>query len=190
MVWLPDRQPCGPTGTRFAIGREIGRGRIDDCLRSQRKEADLSPVVTQAELPLRGEPFSAEHLWSHAAEMAARHRTSGLGREDDRFIGRYESNCRFIESIYRAMTAAVREGEPLAPTAEWVLDNYHIVEEQLREIREDLPRRFYRELPRLADGEWAGFPRVYEVAHELVVHTDSSLDEELIAGFVESYQQT
>src|SRR4029077_1255382 len=125
---------------------------------------------------------------THAAEIAARHRTSDSPLEDNRCVDRFRSNCHVIASVYHAITAAVRGGEQIAPTAEWVLDNYHIVEEQLREIREDLPRRFYRELPRLTDGEWAGFPRVYEVAHELVVHTDSSLDEELIAGFVESYQ--
>ena len=63
------------------------------------------------------------------------------------------------------------------------------MQEQLREIREDLPRSFYDELPKLASPPFAGFPRVYELAHELVVHTDSSLDEELIAGFIASYQQ-
>ena len=64
-----------------------------------------------------------------------------------------------------------------------------MVKEQLREIREDLPHGFYRELPKLTTPPCAGFPRVYELALELVVHTDSSLDEELIAGFITSYQQ-
>src|SRR5262245_54356973 len=133
-------------GTGFAIPPD----KLMILIRSQGKEADLSAGVTQAEPPLRGEPFSAEHLWTHAAGMAARQEFSVARRGDDRFIRRFQSNGRFIESTYRAITAAVREAEPLAPTAEWVLDNYHIVEEQLRDIREDFPRRFYRELPRLA----------------------------------------
>ena len=82
-----------------------------------------------------------------------------------------------------------QQDEVLAPDAEWLVDNYYIVEEQLREIREDLPRRFYLELPKLTDGPFADFPRVYELAHELVVHTDSSLDEELIGGFIAAYQR-
>ena len=122
--------------------------------------------------------------------MAARHRITDTRHDHGRFIDRFESNSRVIASAYRVITAAVHAGEPVAPTAEWVLDNYHIIEEQLREIREDLPRRFYRELPKLAEGDWTGFPRVYEVGHELVVHTDSSLNQELIAGFVEAYQRT
>ena len=79
--------------------------------------------------------------------------------------------------------------EALAPDAEWLVDNYYIVEEQLREIREDLPRQFYLELPKLTDGPLAGSPRVYELAYELVLHTDSSLDEELIGGFITAYQR-
>ena len=112
---------------------------------------------------------------------------SGAG--DRRFIDRFESNCRFIATAYQTIIASVRDQEAIAPDAEWLVDNYYVVQEQLREIREDLPRNFYLELPKLSSAPFAGFPRVYELAHELVVHTDSSLDEELIAGFISSYQQ-
>ena len=96
------------------------------------RRRDLSIPVAQLEPPLRGEPFSAEHLWAHAALLASRHGTCQPGRDDDRFIKRFESNQREIAGVYRSITDAVRAGEPLAPSAEWVLDNYHIVEEQLR----------------------------------------------------------
>ncbi len=145
------------------------------------------------EPPLRGESFSVEHLAAHAEQFAAQQRVSqrvsSRGRDDKRFVDSFENNSRFVAAAYRTISTAVRNGEPITPAAEWVLDNYHIVEEQLREIREDLPRGFYHELPKLDEGPWAGFPRVYELAHELVVHTDSSLDYDLIAGFVEAYQR-
>ncbi len=142
------------------------------------------------EPPLRGEPFSVEHLWTHAEQMAAQHQVALQRRGSKRFIECFEKNARQVAHTYRTISTAVRDGEPIPPAAEWVIDNYHVVEEQLREIREDLPRGFYQELPKLLDGAWAGFPRVYDIAHELIVHTDSSLDLELIAGFVEAYQRT
>ena len=71
-----------------------------------------------------------------------------------------------------------------APDAEWLIDNFYIVEEQLREIHDDLPRRYYRELPKSAFGE----PRVYSLAVELVTHTDSVLDEESVVRFVSEFQ--
>ena len=59
----------------------------------------------------------------------------------------------------------------------------------MREIRDDLPRSFYLELPQHAAGAWQAFPRIFELAYELVAHTDSNLDEEIIVGFVEAYQR-
>jgi cyclic beta-1,2-glucan synthetase len=146
--------------------------------------------VTQLQLdsPLRGEPFSAEHLWSYAEGLAAA-QIVRRGGADRRLVDRFESNSRFIAAAYRAISESIRDGEPLAADAEWLVDNYYVVEDQLREIREDLPRNYYLELPKLASGPFENFPRVHELAHELVVHSDSSLDEELISGFIAAYQR-
>lgn len=141
------------------------------------------------EPPLRGESFSAEHLWLHAQEVAQRQALSRTGAGDRRLIERFENNCRLIATAYQTIIASVRDQESIAPDEEWLVDNYYVVQEQLREIREDLPRNFYRELPKLSSSPFAGYPRVYELAHELVAHTDSSLDEEIIAGFISSCQQ-
>ncbi|MGE3316473.1 MAG: hypothetical protein AB7O26_15260, partial [Planctomycetaceae bacterium] len=110
-------------------------------------------------------------------------------RRDRRFIDRFERNCEQIARTYLTIAEGVRNGEPVAPDAEWLIDNYYVVEEQLKEIREDLPRRFYLELPKLAGGAWAGFPRVYELAFQLVTHTDSNFDEDLVANFVSAFQR-
>ncbi|HLF82643.1 MAG TPA: carbohydrate-binding protein, partial [Blastocatellia bacterium] len=72
---------------------------------------------------------------------------------------------------------------------EWLVDNFHIIEEQLREIRRDLPKGYYRELPKLESGELAGYPRVYAIALTLIAHTDSRLDADTLARFIRSYQQ-
>jgi cyclic beta-1,2-glucan synthetase len=162
--------------------------------RSQDFQGRRNPLSTttppQLDQPLRGEPFSLEHLATHAEQIATGHRLSERRHEDRRFIERFDSNHRFIAAAYQEITNAVHNGESIPSAAEWVIDNYHIIEEQLREIREDLPRQYYQELPKLEHGNWAGFPRVYDLAHELVVHTDSSLNQDLIVNFVEAYQRT
>jgi cyclic beta-1,2-glucan synthetase len=148
-----------------------------------------SIVLPPLDPPLRGESFSAEHLWQHAQDVAQRQTIARRGAGDRQFIDRFESNARFIATTYQAVIESVREQQTISPDAEWLVDNYYVVQEQLREVREDLPRSFYVELPKLSSTPFTGFPRVYELAHELVLHTDSSLDEELIAGFIASYQQ-
>ena len=77
----------------------------------------------------------------------------------------------------------------MVPAAEWLLDNYHLVEEQIREIRDDLPPGYYRQLPKLADGPFAGYPRVFGLAWAFVAHTDSHLDPDMLRRFIAAYQR-
>jgi len=77
----------------------------------------------------------------------------------------------------------------VVPAAEWLLDNYHLVEQQVREIRDDLPLDYYRQLPKLQDGPFAGYPRVFGLAWGFVAHTDSHFDPVVLRRFVAAYQQ-
>ncbi len=58
---------------------------------------------------------------------------------------------------------------PAVGSEDWLQDNHHVVQDQVREVRQDLPRQYYYELPKLADGPYAGYPRVYVIARELIV---------------------
>ena len=89
---------------------------------------------------------------------------------------------------YRAIARSAGEERLITPAAEWLLDNYHLVETQIREIREDLPPGFYRQLPKLADGPLAGYPRVFGIAWAFVAHTDSHFDPDTLVRFVRAYQ--
>lgn len=76
----------------------------------------------------------------------------------------------------------------ITPAAEWLLNDFHIVDEQVRDIKNDLPADFYRLLPKLSDGTLQGYPRVFGVAWALVAHTDSAFDLEKLTRFVDAYQ--
>src|SRR6266581_1060605 len=75
------------------------------------------------------------------------------------------------------------------PVAARPLDNYHLVEGQIREIRDDLPSGYYRQLPKLTTGPFAGYPQVFGVAWAFVAHTDSRFDSEMLRRFVRAYQR-
>ena len=87
---------------------------------------------------------------------------------------------------YRAIVRSVEQGRTITPAAEWILDNYHIVEEQVFDIRGDLPPGYYRELPKLTTGPFAGLPRVFGIAWAYVAHTDSRFDPDLLCRFVDA----
>ncbi|WP_010583409.1 GH36-type glycosyl hydrolase domain-containing protein [Schlesneria paludicola] len=137
-----------------------------------------------AEKPLRAEAYSGDHLAAHARDLAVLLKCKTSHRGAPGFFKRYADNAEFLRDSIAIVAAGAREGLELQPEAEWLLDNFYVVEEQLREIRDDLPRRYFRELPKTASGE----PRVYALAVELVMHTDSVLDEESIVRFVNEFQ--
>src|SRR6476620_9796942 len=133
------------------------------------------PTGDADEKPFQAEFFSVERLEQYAQTLAAEHKT--VTRKDRaQLLPRLEDNGRKLEAAYKALVNALRDGRAISPAAEWLVDNYHIIEEQLREIRQDLPTSYYHELPKLANTELAGFPRIYAVALELIAHTDSRLD--------------
>ena len=138
---------------------------------------------------LREELFSVERLEQHAQSLAAAQEvTRGLIASRS-LRPRLRDNESVLLAAYRAIAAATSAGRAISPAAEWLLDNYHLVEEQIREIRQDLPPGFYRLLPKLASGPFAGYPRVLGVAWAFVAHTDSRFDPEALRSFVRAYQR-
>ena len=137
---------------------------------------------------LREELFSVERLEQHGRSLAAAE-SATVGRLRGRTLSaRLRNNAAVLLAAYRDIAAAVDAGRPITPAAEWLLDNYHVIEEQIREIHVDLPPGFYRELPKFSAGPFAGYPRVFSVAWAFVAHTDSRFDPEILRRFVRAYQ--
>src|SRR5207249_9158078 len=139
--------------------------------------------------PIRADLFGIERLEQHAESLAAAQVVMRQSRRGRRLLQRVEHNGRVLRESYRVIANAIREERAITPAAEWLVDNFHVVDEQLREIRDDLPSGFYRELPKLVAAPLAGYPRVYGIAWAFVAHTDSRLDPESLRSFVRAYQR-
>ncbi|HEX3408984.1 MAG TPA: protein ndvB, partial [Candidatus Binataceae bacterium] len=147
------------------------------------------PLAGDPEEPVRAELFSIERLEQHGESLAAAQTVAARPGTDRRLTRRLSDNGRALLAAYRAIAAAIREESAITPAAEWLVDNFHVVEEQIREIRNDLPRGFYRQLPKLAEGQLAGYPRVFGVAWAFVAHTDSRFEAQMLSRFVMAYQR-
>ena len=141
------------------------------------------------EEPIRAELFSIERLEQHAESLAAAQPVTATPRHRRRMLPRVQENGRVLLESYRTIAQAIREERAITPAAEWLVDNFHIVDEQLREIRDDLPPGYYRQLPKLADGPLKGYPRVFGLVWAFVAHTDSRFDPEALRRFVRAYQR-
>jgi cyclic beta-1,2-glucan synthetase len=138
--------------------------------------------------PIRAELLSVERLERLAQELA-RHGVAARGRPSPALLARVRDNGRVLLRCYRTLAAVIHEERTTTPAAEWLVDNFHIVEDALNEIRADLPPGFYRLLPSLAEGPFHDAPRVMELAWAFVAHTDSRYDAATLKRFVLSFQR-
>jgi cyclic beta-1,2-glucan synthetase len=136
---------------------------------------------------LRSELFSIEQLKRHVASLAGQH-SIDPHPGPDRLLPRLADNERVLLAAYDVVTAAAAPGQRIVPAEAWLLDNFYLIEQQIGLARRHLPRGYSRQLPRLADGPSAGFPRVYDLALNLISHMDGRIDRGNTTQCVAAYQ--
>ncbi|HEX9106097.1 MAG TPA: hypothetical protein VF832_02685, partial [Longimicrobiales bacterium] len=144
--------------------------------------------------PIRGELLGPEHLAERARQVGAAQRIAPRRprrpfRPPGPLLTRLESTRRVLATAHARLGVAAESGVDVGPAGEWLLDNNHVVQEHLREVHESLPAGYYRELPELAAGHLAGYPRVYELAITLISHTEARVDLENLGLVVEAFQR-
>ena len=140
------------------------------------------------EKPLRDELLSVERLEERARSLAARFTVDPSQRAARSVFPRFDDNVRVLREAYRTLADDVHRGEFVTPASEWLLDNFHLVASEIRDVRKNLPRGYYRELPKLASRELAGNARVYALAVELIRHSDSRLDRAQLVRYLDAFQ--
>jgi cellobiose phosphorylase len=129
-------------------------------------------------------------LADHARAVARKQRIRAPGKPRKvLLLERLEETYELLLDARETLGDAADEGIDVSPAGEWLLDNFYTVEEHIREIRATLPKGYYRELPELANGPLARFPRVYEIAIELIAHTEGHLDLANTELFVREFQR-
>jgi cyclic beta-1,2-glucan synthetase len=147
----------------------------------------LAQKYASDEPPLRSELFSSDQMKRHGKALADSHKLS-LGHASDRLLTRLAENEGVLIGARNLLTEAVKTNRRIVPAGEWLLDNFYLIEEQIRMARRHLPKGYSRELPRLLNGPSAGLPRVYDIALEIISHGDGRADPESLSGFVAAYQ--
>lgn len=140
--------------------------------------------------PIRGHLLGTDQLADRARRLARGQRAVVRRlRRPARLLARLHATERLLDAIHERLLQAVGDDVDVGPAGEWLLDNFHVVQEHIREVRASLPRGYYRELPELSRGTLAGYPRVYDVAICLISHTEGRIDLDNVAAFVEAFQE-
>ncbi len=146
----------------------------------------VEPIEDEA--PLRAELFSADQMEDHGFALARFHRVqAGAGRND--LLLRLDQNESVLVATRALLAEAIIGQRRVTPASEWLLDNYYLVDENLRTARRHFPKSYSWQLPRLANGASSGLPRIYDIALNAIFHGDGRFDQENLQRFVAAYQR-
>jgi cellobiose phosphorylase len=137
--------------------------------------------------PLRSELFTEEQLEQHAVAISRKHQLIS-DHPSEQLLKRLAENETVLLAVHALLTETVKNNNRIAPAGEWLLDNFYLIEEQIYTGKKHLPKGYSKGLPQLAKGESAGLPRVYDIAVEIISHSDGHVDLKSLVGFVKAYQ--
>jgi cyclic beta-1,2-glucan synthetase len=138
--------------------------------------------------PLRSELFSVEQMQHYGRMLAETHLVSKSHSHNDKLLARLVENESKLNEVRDLFAEAAAEKRRIFPAADWLLDNFYLIEEHIYTSKRDLPKGYSRGLPILLGGQSASLPRVYDIALERISHEDGLVDPDTLQGFLDSYQ--
>ncbi len=156
--------------------------------KSQINANSLIKKFENSKPPMRSELFSADQMEHHGRFLAETHTLTSSFLIEPVLLKRLAENEEFLFEVQELLIDSLKAEHPITPAEEWLLDNFYLIEEQIRTGKKHLPKGYSRELPRLSRGLSKGLPRVYDIAQEIISHGDGRVDPENLNRFVSAYQ--
>ncbi len=137
--------------------------------------------------PLRSELFSADQMEEYGKVLAKRHKLI-LGKSSNTLLKRLAGNEELLIEVHQLLTESVKAKQNIIPAGEWLLDNFYLIQEQIRVGKKHLPKSYNENLPRIKNETEVGIPRVYDIALEIISHSDGRIDLKSLTNFIQAYQ--
>lgn len=137
---------------------------------------------------IRNASLTVEELEENARKLSISHTVSTKKHVLNWPVGQMNEDYKYILEVYRGLNVSVEAKRAVPPAGEWLLDNFYVIEEQVKSIRKDLNKKMYYKLPVLKKGPYKDYTRVFAIATELALHQDSRIEEKEVIRYLEAYQ--
>ena len=139
-------------------------------------------------LKINGTMLEKSQLEKHLEKIASSHNITTKTQKDTYPIPQLIENFKTIEEVYNLLNEHLKLGINIHPAGEWLLDNFYIIEETVKQIEKELPLNKYINFVGIANGEYKGFARIYVLASEIVAYSDNKIEKEKLEAYLKSYQ--
>ena len=156
----------------------------------QRNPASPNAAVIQEPSTQTDEVLRDNSLAELAQRLAGEFTLAEATLDKPLLLSRLLEHEQLIITAYQQFSSDAQEDTPLPYAAEWLLDNFFVIQQAIRQVREDMPLGYYRELPKLKNAAWLNTPRNYALAHEMIDYSNNQLNVEQMVRFLKAFQIT
>ena len=139
-------------------------------------------------LKIDGTLLDKDQLNRHLQKIASSHNLKNKSDKQTYPVPNMIENYKTIEQVYELLNEHLKLGISIHPAGEWLLDNFYIIEQTVKQIEKELPLKKYKNFLGIANGKYKGFARIYVLAAEIVAYTDNKIEKEELEEALQSYQ--
>ena len=139
-------------------------------------------------IKLSGAVLTSEEMQIYLEKLGATHNLTTNSSKDTYPIPRLIENYYIIKEVYAILNEHVKLGISIHPAGEWLLDNFYIIEESIKSIKQELTSKKYKNFVGIKNGPYAGFARIYILATEIVNYTDNKIETVELEKYLSAYQ--
>ena len=139
-------------------------------------------------LKINGTLIDKIQLESHLQKIASDHSLSNKSQKYTYPVPRMIENFKVIQEVYNLLNEHLKLGIDIHPAGEWLLDNFYVIEETVKQIEKELTLKKYVDFVGIANGQYEGFARIYILASEIVAYTDNKITRKDLEDYLDSYQ--
>ena len=139
------------------------------------------------EEPLRSELYSSDQMDQFGKQLAETHKLTDKPATGQ-LLNRLADNEMVLNEVRKLLVEAINEKSTITPAGEWLIDNFYLIEEQIRTAKKHLPKGYNETLPQLQNVDTLGMARVYDIALQIISHSDGRIDLERLSSYIKAYQ--
>ncbi len=139
------------------------------------------------EEPLRSELFTSEKMERFGKKLASSHKLN-TNPSHDHLLPRLAENEIILHEVRKLLTDSIRRKNQITPAGEWLIDNFYLIEEHIRNAKIDFPKGYSENLPQLIHGNATVVTRIYDIILHIISHSDGRIDIDSLSTYINAYQ--
>lgn len=141
------------------------------------------------ELHISGALLDKNQLANYMEKIASSHNVKNHSSGETYPIPALKQNFQKILETYKLLNKHIKLGMKIHSAGEWILDNFYIIEENVKSIEKELTYKKYKNMIGLATGKYEGYARAYVISAEMVAFTEGKIDSETLDNVLRAYQK-